>query len=87
MGTPDSYTELAKRHGYAESLRYRHILEFLMTPQEADLVVLLPEKFEDLAARLNMPLETINSTLEALFLKGVVFPKNFQTRENPRFAR
>ncbi|MCJ7833414.1 MAG: (Fe-S)-binding protein, partial [Deltaproteobacteria bacterium] len=87
MSPSDSYTELAKRHGYAESNRYRNILEFLMTPQEADLVVLLPEKFEDLAAKLNMSLETINSTLEALFLKGVVFPKNFQTRENPRFAR
>ncbi|OGP51813.1 MAG: hypothetical protein A2Y79_01220 [Deltaproteobacteria bacterium RBG_13_43_22] len=87
MSTPDSYTELAKRHGYSESIRYRHILEFLMTPPQADLVVLLPEKPEVLAAKLNLPLDKVISELEALFLKGVVFPKNFQTRENPRFAR
>jgi electron transport complex protein RnfB len=87
MSTSDAYGELAKRLGYGESVRLRHILEFLMTPQQADLVVLLPDSPEALAAKLNLPVETVNSELEVLFLKGVVVPKNFQTRENPRFAR
>jgi H+/Na+-translocating ferredoxin:NAD+ oxidoreductase subunit B len=87
MTPSDSYAELAKRLGYGESTRFRQILEFLMTPPQADLVVLLPATPEDLAAKLNLPLERINSEIETLFLKGVVFPKNFQTRENPRFAR
>lgn len=87
MGTSDAYTELAKRLGYGESDRFRHILEFLMTPQQADLVVLLPDSPEALASKLTIPLETVKAEIETLFLKGVVFPKNFQTRENPRFAR
>jgi len=87
MTTTESYAALAKKHGYPESLRYRRVLEFLITPQQADLVALLPAEPADIAAKLGIPVETVKSEIEILFRKGVVFPKNFQTRENPRFAR
>jgi len=83
----DPYAPLAQRHGYPDSVRYRRVLEFLMTSRQAAIVVELPAPPEELAAKLDMPLETIKSELDTLFLKGVVFPKNFATRENPRFAR
>jgi len=87
MITTESYAALAKKHGYPESLRYRRVLEFLMTPQQADLVAQLPAEPANIAAKLGIPVETVKSEIEILFRKGVVFPKNFQTRENPRFAR
>ena len=87
MTTTDSYASLAERHGYPESLRFRRVLEFLMTPQQADLVALLPAEPADIAAKLGIPVEAVKAEIEILFRKGVVFPKNFQTRENPRFAR
>jgi len=83
----DPYAFLAQRHGYTDSVRYRKVLEFLMTPRQAAIVVELPAPPEELAAKTGLPLETINSELDALFLRGVVFPKNFKTRETPRFAR
>lgn len=83
----DAYKELAKRHGYEESERYRRVLEFLMTPQQADIVVQLPAEPSDIAAKLGISVDTVNSELKTLFLKGVVFPKNFKTLATPRFAR
>jgi len=87
MTTADAYTVLAEKHGYAHSARYLHILEFFMTPQQARIVADLPSPLEEVAVRQNLPLETVKAEIETLFLKGVVIPKNFQTREFPRFAR
>jgi len=87
MATADAYAVLAERHGYPKSARYLRILEFLMTPQQARIAADLPSTPEEIAERQGIPLEMVNSEIEALFRKGVVFPKNFETREFPRFAR
>jgi hypothetical protein len=42
MAKNDTYAALAERHGYKDSLRYRCILEYLMTPKQAELAALMP---------------------------------------------
>lgn len=86
MTENDAYGVLAERHGWANSVRYRRILEYLMTPQQARMVVALPRKPEELAATFNMDVATVNKELDLLFRKGVVFPENFQTLGNFKFA-
>ena len=64
MTAKDAYRTLAARHGYEDSARYRSILEYLMTPDEAELVALLPGSFEDLAAKVGSDPESVKKTLE-----------------------
>ena len=87
MAGTNAYDALAERHGCGGSERYRRILEFLMTPRQAQLVQQLPMPPEELAQKEELPLETVTADLDELFLKGVVFPRNFETRETYRFAR
>jgi Pyruvate/2-oxoacid:ferredoxin oxidoreductase delta subunit len=87
MAPADAYAVLAERHGYPKSARYLKILEFLMTPQQARIAADLPSAPEEIAQRHGIPLPMVKAELETLFLKGVVFPKDFKTLEFPRFAR
>jgi NAD-dependent dihydropyrimidine dehydrogenase PreA subunit len=87
MVESDVYTVLAERHGFGSSARYRKILEFLMTPRQARLAVQLPRPSEELAAEEGLPLETIKAELDELYLKGVIMPRNFYTRDYYRFTR
>ncbi len=84
---PDAYTELADRHGFGQSARYRRMMEMVMTPLQARLVSLLPAPTEEVAQKAGMDPEAVNKELEDLFLMGVIIPKNFQTREGYRFNR
>lgn len=87
MTDQEVYSALAARHGYGESERYRRILEFLMTPLQARLAASLPMPNEDLAAQEGIPVQQVVDELEDLFKKGVVFPRNFETREYFRYSR
>ena len=87
MADKDAYSALMERHGYPDSERYRRIMEYLMTPEQATIAAELPAPPEELANKLQMPVETVNRELDELYTKGVVFPRNFQTREGYRFAR
>ena len=87
MAEKDAYSKLMERHGYPNSERYRRIMEYLMTPQQARIAEELPAPLEKLAPKLQLPVRTIESELDQLYIKGVVFPRNFQTREGYRFAR
>ena len=87
MSEKDAYSILMEKHAYPNSERYRRILEYLITPQQAKIVVELPAPPEELSSKLQMDVETINKELDDLYRKGVVFPRNFQTREGYRFAR
>ena len=83
----DAYTNLAARHNLGESKRYRQILQMLMTPAQAQLVVQLPATPDELSQKTKTPLAQVNKDLEELFLRGVIIPRNFQTREGYRFCR
>jgi ferredoxin len=83
----DVYTALAEKHGYGSSLRYRRVLEFLMTPSQAAIVAELPAEIPAIAAKLGIAADAVTAELQVLFRRGVVFPKDFATNANPRFAR
>ena len=87
MSKGDAYSVLAERHGFKDSARYRKVLEFLLTPRQAQMVALLPKSPEELARDLNMEVKAVKEELDKLYDKGIVFPRDFNTREGYRFAR
>jgi len=86
MPKNDAHTALAARHGYANSVRYRRILEYLMTPRQAELVVLLPMKFDELAKKLGMDVAKVKKEVEGLYRKGVIFARGPENLEESSFA-
>lgn len=86
MSTSDPYTELAARHGYRDSTRYRRILEYLMTPEEAELVALLPMKYEELAVKVGREVGALKEALEGLYKRGVTFARSPDNLEESSFA-
>ncbi len=87
MSENNGYSALAERLGYPKSERFHKILKFLMTPVEARMVAALPVPPEDLAKQENLPVEEVKETLDVLYKKGIIVPRNFETREYYRFAR
>ncbi len=87
MCAADGYRELGEVLGYPDSVRFRRLLEYMMTEEQAKLVVSLPASPEELAQKLNMDVETISSLSRDLYRKGVTVPKNFETLEGMRFIR
>lgn len=83
----DAYRVLAEAHGLGDSERYRRILEFLMTPKQAEIATYLPASFEDLAQKSGLSVEEMKKEIDDLFRKGVVIPRDFHTLEGARFCR
>lgn len=88
MTANDAYAMLMERLGYPGSTRLRPILEYLMTPEQVQMVVALPGTPQEVAERTGFAVEKVRAELDALFFKGVIFPRgDFDKRENFRFAR
>ncbi|MDP7640477.1 MAG: 4Fe-4S dicluster domain-containing protein, partial [Candidatus Hydrogenedentes bacterium] len=84
----DDYTALAEQLGFSESKRFRAILENLMTPDQAKMAAALPGTAADVADKTGFDEALIKEELEALFFKGVLFPRgDFSKREFYRFTR
>ena len=81
-----AYERLAEKHGYRHSGWYRRILEFLMTPAQAEVADALPGSFEEVAAKTGLSIEEVKVEIDALFRKGVVISKDFHTLEGARFC-
>jgi len=58
----------------------------LMTPLQAQLVTLLTASPEELSIKLNINLAQVEREIDELFIKGVVIPKDFNTKEGARFC-
>ena len=86
MAKHDVYSSLAERHGYKDSPRYRRILEYLMTPRQAELAALMPLKYEELAKKLNMDVAAVKREVEGLYRKGVIFARGPENLEESSFA-
>lgn len=82
----DAYSILAGKHGYQHSVRYRCLLEYLMTPEQAELVALLPANHEELARKLDMDVAMVKKALEDLYTKGVIFARGADNLEDATFA-
>ncbi len=88
VSAQDDYTTLAGSLGYAESKRFRAILEHLMTPEQARMVAALPGTPAEVANKTGFGEARVAEEMDALFYTGVVFPKgDFNNREFFRFAR
>lgn len=88
MTASDAYAMLMERLGHPGSTRLRPIMEHLMTPEQAQMVVALPGTIDEVAERTGFPADKVRAELDALFFKGVTFPRgDFAKREQFRFAR
>lgn len=84
----DVYTGLLEHLGFPGSDRLRAILKYLMSPDEAQMVAVLPGSQQEVAIKTGMDIRRVTDTLDALFHKGVIFPRgDFRRREYFRFAR
>ena len=70
----DAYRTLGERMKYPDSKYFRRVLEILMTPQEAELAVLVPAPTEELAIKLGLTVEVVEQKLEELYQRGVLIP-------------
>lgn len=88
MSVSDVYAGLLEQLGFAGSARLRTVLAYLMTPDEARMVAALPGSPQEVADTTGMDINRVTDTLDALFYKGVVFPRgDFRRRVYYRFAR
>lgn len=88
MSANDDYGTLAAKLGHERSDRLCAILKYLMTPEQAKMVVALPGTAADVAEKTGFDAAQIQEELDSLFFKGVVFARgDFVTREYFRFAR
>ncbi len=88
MSEKDVYTDMLAHLDYPDSKRLRAILKFLMTPDEAELVAALPGSQQEVADKTGVSLDRVTETLDALFYKGVVFPRgDFRRRVYFRFTK
>lgn len=88
MSANDAYATLMERLGHPGSTRLRPILEHLMTPEQAQMVVELPGSPEEVAQKTGFAVDKVRAALDALYFKGVAFPRgDFEKREYFRFAR
>jgi len=88
MMADDSYQILMNSLKYPASIRLRALLEYLLTPEQAQMAAALPGTAAEVAQKTGLDLEMVKKELEALFYAGVIFPKgDFNDRQYFRFAR
>ncbi|HEY90592.1 MAG TPA: 4Fe-4S binding protein [Dehalococcoidia bacterium] len=88
MSADKAYDALVEHLQFPGSTRLRSVLEYLMTPDQAKIVVTLPGSPQEAAELAGMDPIRVRDALDELFFKGVVFPRgDFRNREFYRFAR
>ncbi len=88
MTVEDSYQILMNNLKYPASNRLRALLEYLLTPEQAQMAAALPGTAAEVAEKTGFDLEVVKKELDALFYAGVIFPKgDFNDRQYYRFAR
>jgi len=87
MNSKDAYIRLAQKHGFDYSQTYLRVLRFLMTPEQAELVDLLPGTPEEISQKSGMPESQIKDHFTALNKKGVIVPKDYKTSNTYIFCK
>ena len=88
MRTDDAYAVLMERLNVPGSARLRRILEGLMTPDQARMVVELPGTPEEVAEKTGIDARRVKDALEELFYNGAIVPRgDLVHRELYRFHR
>jgi hypothetical protein len=83
----DAYTVLAAKHGFGTSQSYLRVLRFLMTPEQADLVTLLPGSPEEVAKKSGTDLAAVKRNLEILYRKGIAVPRDYKNPDYYIFCK
>ncbi len=87
MGPKEAYQKLAGILRYPESKELIDLLEFLMTPIQAQLAASLPASHQELAGKFGLSEEEVDKNLRDMFNRGLIYPKNFTKMDGARFAR
>jgi ferredoxin len=87
MSHCDVYRELSKKVGTENSRIVPEIWRIVCTPEEAELLIVLPATIEELALRLGKTPEEIGSMARLLFHKGVVFEATREGKTTYRMPR
>lgn len=88
MTANDDYQALTTQLGCSGSERLQRILENMMTPDQAKMVIALPGTPAEVAEKTGFDVKETTAALEDLFFKGAVVPKgDFVNRERYRFHR
>lgn len=88
MTTEDAYEKLIAAVGFPGSARLRRVLENLISPREAQMAASLPATVAEVAEKTGFPEDEVKKTLDALFFRGVTFPRgDFVNRDFFRYAR
>ncbi|MFC1924840.1 ATP-binding protein [Chloroflexota bacterium] len=80
MSVNEAYFKLAQLAGYPNSQPFLKIIEKLLTPDEARLIVELPASNADLVAKLNQDEKTIENSVQDLWRKGHISKSKFGYR-------
>jgi len=81
--TPNLYQELAARHGWPESKYLPLILQKMVTPEQAQIMLQFPSLADKIALNLGIDKTILNENLQELFEKGLAF----STRKGWRLGR
>lgn len=82
----DPYKILAGKHDFKDSQRYIRVLQFLMRPEQAELVVRLPGSPMSVSKETGLDQAVVKENLEELYKKGVVVPKDAEG-DSYRFSK
>jgi len=80
MSNDDIYTEMIRRLNYHKSAYLARILQKLMTPEEAEMLLALPSGPAELSARFGLDGETIKSKLQEFMERGLAIPSKGKLR-------
>ena len=83
----DPYILLAEKHGFGKSQSYLRVLRFLMTPEQADIVTMLPGSPEDVAQKSGSDLAKVRRNLDILHRKGVIVYTDYKTPGSYMFCK
>lgn len=83
--TANQYEAIAAKLGFPGSANLMNILKYLITPEQARMIEVLPGSPEDVAEKTGISTTDVENGLKDLFLKGVVFPRGSSGQY--RFAR
>lgn len=84
----DDYARITAASGYPGSVRFRRILEYVLTSLEAKVCVQIlwhPLPAEQLAENIGVDTDTVKKALDSLHIKGVIHPRDFRTGEGYRY--
>ena len=88
LAEPDDYARIIAASGYPGSLRFRRILEYMLTPLQAKVcarIIWAPIPPDLLAETLGLDVDIVCKTLNDLHIKGLIHPRNFKTGEGYRY--